>query len=260
MNVLGKWKLVSILGFDVKTMEQVWLTNEDLGNLPDGDFQKSLYNAVFEFKEGELKIYCAVQIPPHVTEEEIKAAIEAGEITEVDGKYMMAQTKPWKEEDGVIKVDSGERGEVFGEAIDPWKAVEEVGNTLIISGQYQIVREGETPTEVKKTVKEEKMITEEMKAAAGTYKGLYTKFVGAEEKDESKPFKLVLKEDGTGTHFRNDLEIKIPDWSIENGEIKLTEKFLGTIDYTGKLDGNSLTLFNDDPEKPLTCSYVYEKE
>ena len=260
MNVLGKWNLVSTLGFDVKAMKQVWLTNEDLGNLPDDDFQKSLYNSVFEFVDGTLNIYCAVQIPDNVPEEEIKAAIEAGEIAEVDGKYMMVQKKPWKEVEGVIMVDSGERGEVFGEPIDPWKAVEEVGNTLIISGQYQIVREGETATEVKKTVKEEKVITEEMKAAAGTYKGLYTKFVGDEKKDESKPFKLVLKDDGSGTHFRNDLEINIPDWTVENGEIKLTEKFLGTIDYTGKLGGNSLILFNDDPEKPLTCSYVYEKE
>ena len=47
--------------------------------------------------------------------------------------------------------------------------------------------------------------------------------------------------------------------NLENGEFKLTEKFLGTIDYTGKLEGNQLTLFNGEPTNPLTCMYVFEK-
>ncbi len=79
-------------------------------------------------------------------------------------------------------------------------------------------------------------------------------------KNDKEPFRLELKPDGTGKSFRNDLEIKVPDWSVEDGKVKLTEKFLGTIDYTGTLEGNRLSLFNDDPEKPITCQYVFEKE
>ncbi|MBP5185402.1 MAG: hypothetical protein J6113_09860 [Lachnospiraceae bacterium] len=45
-----------------------------------------------------------------------------------------------------------------------------------------------------------------------------------------------------------------------NGKFKLTEEFIGTIDYNGTLDGKSLVLYNDDPEKPVTCMYVFEKE
>ena len=45
-----------------------------------------------------------------------------------------------------------------------------------------------------------------------------------------------------------------------NGKFKLTEEFIGTIDYNGTLEGNSLVLYNDDPEKPVTCMYVFEKE
>ena len=102
------------------------------------------------------------------------------------------------------------------------------------------------------------LLTEEMKAAVGTYKGLYTKMVCSEDKEE-KEFTLELKDDGTGVHKRDDLEIKIPEWSVEGGEVKLTEKFLGKIEYTGKLDGKNLSLFNGDPEAPMTYEYVYEK-
>ena len=70
---------------------------------------------------------------------------------------------------------------------------------------------------------------------------------------------MELQANGTGKSYRNDLEITVPTWSCENGEFKLTEKFLGTIDYTGKLEGNQLTLFNGDPSNPLTCMYVFEK-
>ena len=82
--------------------------------------------------------------------------------------------------------------------------------------------------------------------------------VCSDEKEE-KEFSLELKEDGKGISKRDDLEIKIPEWSIVNGEVKLTEKFLGKIDYTGKLDGKKLSLFNGDPAAPMTYEYVYEK-
>ena len=80
-----------------------------------------------------------------------------------------------------------------------------------------------------------------------------------DETKNEEEFSLELKDDGTGISKRNGLEIKVPDWSVENGEVKLTEKYLGKIDYVGKLDGKNLNLFNDDPSKPMTYEYVYEK-
>ena len=173
-----------------------------------------------------------------------------------DGFVYMIDLKDWKEEDGKVFIDSKEHGEVFGEEISPWREVIEEGNTLIVLDNYQIVKVGEAPTSVRKVEKKE--LTEEMKAAVGTYKGLYTKMVCSEDKEE-KEFTLELKDDGTGVHKRDDLEIKIPEWSVEGGEVKLTEKFFGKIEYTGKLAGKNLSLFNGDPEAPMTYEYVYEK-
>ena len=264
MKYEGLWTLVSAYGIDLKTLERIWISNEELAKADDENPLKMMANALLEFKEeSPLFLYCDMtERVAGVPEEEINKAIESGQCVRLDDQIMMIQKMDWKEENGEILVDSGEHGEVFGEAINPFKPVVEAGNTIILNDSYQFVRVGETPSEVKKTVKVVKEGTPEMKEAAGTYIGQYTRFVGDPEdrKDTSKPFKLVLNDDGTGMSYRDDLEIKVPDWTVENGEFKLTEKFLGTIDYTGKLEGKDLTLFNGEPEKPLTCKYVFVKE
>jgi uncharacterized lipoprotein YehR (DUF1307 family) len=101
-----------------------------------------------------------------------------------------------------------------------------------------------------------------MKAAAGTYKGDYTKFVG--DSDEAKvtdePFSLELKADGTGVHHRETLDIKVT-WSLDGEKITLQETFMGiNLDYTGTLKDGELHLFNGEPSNSLTCEYVYHKQ
>ena len=262
MEVKGLYRLVSFQTMDMETFEKIWMTNEELNALPADDFRGMVRNANFDFADGCMSMCTAVPNAEAIPEEEIKQAVEAGQAAYVDGKLMLVHKYETRVVDGVLQVNSGEEGEIFGEKIDPFKNVEEFGNTLIILDAYQIVPVGEEPSEVKKTVKAEKVASEETKAAAGTYIGQYTKFVGDTDdaKNTSEPFKLVLNEDGTGTSYRNDLEIRIPDWSVEGGVFKMTEKFLGTIDYTGKLEGNKLNAFNGDPDNALTCEYVYEKQ
>lgn len=261
MDIKGLWTLVSAKGLNAETFEQEWFTNEQLNALPDDNFLKMMANTMVTIEDDSLKICNPVKIPEDTPQEEIDEFLKSGEGELVDGKLMMSKKLAIKFEDGKLLVDSGERGTVFDEPINPWKPIEELGNTLIILDQYQIVRSGETPSEIKKTVKEEKQVSAETAAAAGTYIGKYTKFVGdPDTAKKEEPFKLVLNADGTGKSFRDELEIKVPDWSVEGGSFKLTEKFLGTIDYTGTLSGSSLTLYNGDPSNALTCTYVYEKE
>ena len=98
-----------------------------------------------------------------------------------------------------------------------------------------------------------------LRAAAGTYQGLYTKLVG-DETQEEEAFHLDLKADGTGTHYRNDLEIPVT-WTLESEAVTMQETFLGlTMDYTGTLQGGKLNLFNGDPADDWTCEYVYQKQ
>ncbi|MBO4781773.1 MAG: hypothetical protein J5522_05205 [Lachnospiraceae bacterium] len=263
MNVLGEWELVSAHGFDAATFKQVWITNEELNLLPEDNFNKMMANATFDFKDnGKVTmISCTGKTVDDVPADELKEAVDAGQVIVVDNDIFMARDMDWKEEDGNVLIDSGERGEVLGEAINPWKPVEVLGNTIIINGTYQVVRKGETPSDVKKTVIEVKADDPALVPYAGTYTCLYNKFVGDPDtsKNTDDPFKLELEANGTGKSHRNDLDITVSTWSCENGEFKLTEKFLGTIDYTGKLEGNQLTLFNGEPTNPLTCMYVFEK-
>ena len=94
-------------------------------------------------------------------------------------------------------------------------------------------------------------------AAVGEWTGVYCKFVGSEDGETDEPFSLTLNADGTGTHFRDDLELTVT-WAMTDGEFTMTEHFMGmTIDYTGTLSDGVLHLYNDTPTDPFTYEYVY---
>ena len=102
----------------------------------------------------------------------------------------------------------------------------------------------------------------ELSASAGTYKGLYTKFVGDPEtsKVEDEEFSLELKADGTGTHNRDGESFNLT-WNLDGENFTMHETFLGmSIDYTGTLANGKIDIFNGNPDDDLTCEYVYEKE
>ncbi len=96
---------------------------------------------------------------------------------------------------------------------------------------------------------------------AGTYKGVYGKWVGSDEsgKEDITANTLELKGDGTGVHNRDDLELKIT-WSADGESFKMTEKFLGLeIEYTGTIKDGEIHMYNGDPADDLTYEYVYKK-
>lgn len=258
MDVIGLWEVVSAQTFDVKNMEMVWKTKEEaMSSDMDDDF-KRIYSNLFEFKEdGTLSVLMKGPAVEAVPKDELDAAVEAGQAIVEDGVIYIPQILEWKIEGDDLLINSKEQGEVFGEAINPWKKAVQEGNTLVILESYQVCRVGTKPDSLRR--KEEKTLTPEMIAAVGIYKGLYTKLVG-DEKQNEETFQLELKDDGTGRQQRNNLDIKIPDWNVENGKVTLTEKFLGKIDYTGTLEGTKLSLFNGDPTNPFTMEYVYEKQ
>ena len=95
---------------------------------------------------------------------------------------------------------------------------------------------------------------------AGTYTGLYTKFVGDETKTTDEEFSVVLEKDGTGKSNRDGSSYNIK-WSIKGDKFKMTETFMGiSIDYTGTLKDDKIDVFNGDPDNDFTVEYVYEKE
>ena len=103
---------------------------------------------------------------------------------------------------------------------------------------------------------------QELSNSAGTYKGLYTKFVGDPDtaKVEDEEFTLELKADGTGTHNRDGENFNVT-WKLDGNNFTMKETFLGmSIDYTGTLTEGKLDIFNGEPSDDLTCEYVYEKQ
>lgn len=73
------------------------------------------------------KMYMLMPMPEGVSNEEIKAAVDAGEIIVYDG--MLTQDPlAWEERDGELWFNSGIEGEVFDEKVDGWaKALDENG-------------------------------------------------------------------------------------------------------------------------------------
>ena len=65
------------------------------------------------------KLYLLMPLPEGVTQEEVDAAVAAGEIALVDG-MMTDGPKEWEERDGQLWYNSGAEGELFGESADPW--------------------------------------------------------------------------------------------------------------------------------------------
>lgn len=98
-----------------------------------------------------------------------------------------------------------------------------------------------------------------LKAAAGTYLGESEKLVG-DGSGGPIDYKLVLSDDGTGTHYRDDLEIKVT-WTLEGEAFTMKETFLGvSLDYTGTLKDGTLDIFNGDPNDMWTYEYFYKKQ
>ena len=133
-------------------------------------------------------------------------------------------------------------------------------------GETKTDRAEESPketAEVTETEEPAETPTEDSdREAAGTYTGIYTKFVGDDDsaKVTDEEFSLILLEDGTGEHFRDGNTYKVT-WEQHGEEVTMTETFMGvTIDYNGTLKDGQLNLFNGDKDDPFTYEYVYESE
>ncbi len=95
-------------------------------------------------------------------------------------------------------------------------------------------------------------------SAVGFWDGDYCKFVGDQEHNTEDRFRMELKADGTGTNYRDDLELAVT-WTLKGSDFTMQETFLGaTLEYTGTLEDGVIHLFNGDPKDDLTYEYYYK--
>ena len=122
MNVIGKWKIAASLTYD-DNGKQVWKTVEEIAADPDTDpFDLEMYNSIFVFSEDGF-VRTIVALPEDTPQEEIDAAVEAGEIELYEPGFVAMEKTPWKEENGKVFFDSGVEGEVLDEKVDPWTEI-----------------------------------------------------------------------------------------------------------------------------------------
>ena len=131
-DLIGTWvveKARSLVDgkFDFFTMEDVAAEldrRKAAGDL-DGDPSEMMagFTGRTEFTE-DGKVRSWMKLPEGVSEDQIQAALAAGEIIAYSDGYFCHEEKEWKEEDGKLLYNSGEHREIFGEVKSPWDPLE----------------------------------------------------------------------------------------------------------------------------------------
>lgn len=149
MDYIGKWVFESILQMD-ESGDMVRLTADAYLASPmpyvdesDPDEvaselreRKTLIGSAVEVVD-DGHLYILMPLPEGVSQEEVDAAVQAGEIKLRNG-MMYDRPMAWELRDGKLWYDTGIEGEVFGEAADPWApASEEDGYLDFINIRYK---------------------------------------------------------------------------------------------------------------------------
>lgn len=136
MDIIGTWKIAEMQDI----LKKDWRTAADIAADPEApDYLKEGLQYGYRFTaDGEMQVLCP--IPEGVSKEEIDEALASGELELLDDNTMVLERKAWKEEDGKLLFDSGEKGEVFGEAVSPWRELIPVGDLLEMA-TYRLKKE-----------------------------------------------------------------------------------------------------------------------
>ncbi|MBR4628627.1 MAG: hypothetical protein IKO47_13210 [Ruminococcus sp.] len=140
MDIIGVWKVAEAQTFNKQTFKLDWRKAEDI--LADDsleDYEKQPISMRFLFTE-DGKIKTLSPIPEGVTKEELDEAIASGECSLYDENTIVVEEKEWKEEDGKIVWNTGVKGEVMDEEINPWAELKQTDNGIEMM-TFRLVKE-----------------------------------------------------------------------------------------------------------------------
>ena len=139
MKYSGTWKIKTAQTFDKATFKMVEKPVEDIlaDESIDND-EKKMLACKFIFKDDGY-IYTAMPIPEDMPKEEIDEYISSGEGWLVD-EMLGIERKEWKEQDGKVSFNTGTKGEVLGEAVDPWMEIPQAEDGSIKYFTYTLVK------------------------------------------------------------------------------------------------------------------------
>ena len=137
------YKTLSMIGedFGLFTREEV-LADLKARGADDEEIAEGteLFNGIIEFTPDH-KVIQWMPVPAGVSEDDIKAALEAGEIKAVSDGYFATGNQEWKSLDGKYYCDSGLEGEVMGEQVSGWEELAEDENGCIpFGGGMMLIR------------------------------------------------------------------------------------------------------------------------
>lgn len=107
----------------------------EAGEIDGDEYSETMrvFDTVIEFTSDH-KVITWTPVPEGVSEEEIKEAVEAGEIKRFCGGMISLEEQEWKYSDGKFYYDTGEQREVFGEEKSSWDELKKDENGLITYG------------------------------------------------------------------------------------------------------------------------------
>ena len=139
MDLIGKWVVAETMQFNDEKCQMEWasvetiLAQEEL----DKDLKLLLQTVVVFNEDGTIDFFCP--FPEGVSQEEIDAALAAGQLRLKDGMMVMDQ-KQWKSEDGKVFANTGAEGEVLGEKVGPWEELKMLDGDKIEMMLYRLKR------------------------------------------------------------------------------------------------------------------------
>ncbi|MBR6044100.1 MAG: hypothetical protein IKP47_00545 [Ruminococcus sp.] len=130
MDIRGTWNLYRLMTRD-ENLNIIWKSVEEYLADPniDDDFKKGVDGNQLVIDDEFINFLA--KIPEGVSQEEIDEALASGELKLFSDNLMLVEKKGWKDDNGVLKFDTGAKGEVMGEPIDPWSPIKFTDDGLI---------------------------------------------------------------------------------------------------------------------------------
>ena len=145
-EIVGTWevyKTIASIGedFGLHTRDEVEADNKrrlDAGEIDEDEAAEALeaFGIAVEFTDDH-QVKTWNKLPAGVSDEEIKEALEAGEIAEIrDGMFLSGESKEWKAVGGKYYYNTEEERMLFDEPQSPWDEliIDEEGNLPMGSG------------------------------------------------------------------------------------------------------------------------------
>lgn len=115
MSIIGKWKTKKMLAFGPDGMQLMTLDEaKTLDEETAEELVKTMTTTIVDIN-ADGTVYTRIIIPA----DQIEEAKAQGAPLEADGT-IIADRKPWKEENGEYFYDTGEQREIGGEAVSSW--------------------------------------------------------------------------------------------------------------------------------------------